>query len=93
MNKSLIIAAFPQAAMKMIVVEGDIESIQDSVVPLAESMFWAADFESKIDIIFNEFPDINSIGILGPAQYTQKFLTDLQLKFKDKDIDINVMGV
>ncbi len=40
-----------------------------------------------------KYPETTTIGLFGPAAYTQKFLTDLQLRFKDnKDVTIQMMG-
>lgn len=92
LNKTIIIAAFPQAFLKLCVFDGAPESV--NVAPMIhDEMFAAPQFMEVIDRMMEKYPNTTTIGLLGPATYTQKFLTDLQLKFKDnKDITIQMMG-
>lgn len=92
MNKTIIIAAFPQAFLKLCVFDGAPESV--NVAPMIhDEMLAAPQFMEVVDRMMEKYPDTTTIGLLGPAAYTQKFLTDLQLKFKDnKDITIQMMG-
>lgn len=92
MNKTIIIAAFPQAFLKLCVFDGAPESV--NVAPMIhDEMFAAPQFMEVVDRMMEKYPNTTTIGLLGPAVYTQKFLTDLQLKFKDnKNITIQMMG-
>lgn len=92
LNKTIIIAAFPQAFLKLWVFDGAPESV--NVAPMVhDEMFAAPQFMEVIDRVMEKYPDTTTIGLLGPAAYTQKFLTDLQFKFKDnKDLTIQMMG-
>ena len=92
LNKTIIIAAFPQAFLKLCVFDGAPESV--NVAPMVhDEMFAAPQFMEVIDRVMEKYPDTTTIGLLGPATYTQKFLTDLQFKFKDnKDLTIQMMG-
>lgn len=92
LNKTIIIAAFPQAFLKLCVFDGAPESV--NVAPMVHNeMFAAPQFMEVIDCVMEKYPDTTTIGLLGPAAYTQKFLTDLQFKFKDnKDLTIQMMG-
>ena len=92
LNKTIIIAAFPQAFLKLCVFDGAPESV--NVAPMIhDEMFAAPQFMEIVDRMMTKYPETTTIGLLGPAAYTQKFLTDLQLKFKDnKDVIIQMMG-
>ena len=92
LNKTIIIAAFPQAFLKLCVFDGAPESV--NIAPMIhDEMFAAPQFMEIVDRMMTKYPETTTIGLLGPAAYTQKFLTDLQLKFKDnKDITIQMMG-
>lgn len=92
LNKTIIIAAFPQAFLKLCVFDGAPDSV--NVAPMIhDEMFAAPQFMEIVDRMMTKYPETTTIGLLGPAAYTQKFLTDLQLKFKDnKDITIQMMG-
>lgn len=92
LNKTIIIAAFPQAFLKLCVFDGGPESV--NVAPMIhDEMFAAPQFMEIVDRMMTKYPETTTIGLLGPAAYTQKFLTDLQLKFKDnKDVTIQMMG-
>ena len=92
LNKTIIIAAFPQAFLKLCVFDGAPESV--NVAPMIhDEMFAASQFMEIVDRMMTKYPETTTIGLLGPAAYTQKFLTDLQLKFKDnKDVTIQMMG-
>lgn len=92
LNKTIIIAAFPQAFLKLCVFDGAPDSV--NVAPMIhDEMFAAPQFMEIVDRMITKYPETTTIGLLGPAAYTQKFLTDLQLKFKDnKDITIQMMG-
>lgn len=92
LNKTIIIAAFPQAFLKLCVFDGAPESV--NVAPMIhDEMFAAPQFMEIVDRMMTKYPETTTIGLLGPAAYTQKFLTDLQLKFKDnKDVTIQMMG-
>lgn len=88
----MIIAAFPEAFLKLMVFDGTPETVNVAPV-LHDEMFAAPQFEEVVDRMMETYPDIATIGLLGPAVYTQKFLTDMQLKFKDnKDLTIQMMG-
>lgn len=92
LNKTIVVAAFPQAFLKLCVFDGAPESV--NVAPMIhDEMFAAPQFMEVIDRVMGKYPDTTTIGLLGPAAYTQKFLTDLQFKFKDnKDLTIQMMG-
>ena len=92
LNKTIVIAAFPQTFLKLCVFDGAPETV--NVAPLIhDEMFAAPQFMEVIDRMIEQYPDTTTIGLLGPAAYTQKFLTDLQFKFKDnKDLTIQMMG-
>lgn len=92
LNKTIIIAAFPQAFLKLCVFDGAPESV--NVAPMIhDEMFAAPQFMEIVDRMMTKYPETTTIGLLGPAAYTQKFLTDLQLKFKDnKNVTIQMMG-
>ena len=92
LNKTIIIAAFPQAFLKLCVFDGAPDSV--NVAPMIhDEMFAAPQFMEIVDRMMTKYPETTTIGLLGPAAYTQKFLTDLQLKFKDnKNITIQMMG-
>lgn len=92
LNKTIVVAAFPQAFLKLCVFDGAPESV--NVAPMIhDEMFAAPQFMEVIERVMGEYPDTTTIGLLGPAAYTQKFLTDLQFKFKDnKDLTIQMMG-
>lgn len=92
LNKTIIIAAFPQAFLKLCVFDGAPDSV--NVAPMIhDEMFAAPHFMEVVDRMTTKYPETTTIGLLGPAAYTQKFLTDLQLKFKDnKDVTIQMMG-
>ena len=92
LNKTIIIAAFPQAFLKLCVFDGAPDSV--NVAPMIhDEMFAAPQFMEIVDRMMIKYPETTTIGLLGPAAYTQKFLTDLQLKFKDnKDVTIQMMG-
>lgn len=92
LNKTIIIAAFPQAFLKLCVFDGAPDSV--NVAPMIhDEMFAAPQFMEIVNRMMTKYPETTTIGLLGPAAYTQKFLTDLQLKFKDnKDVTIQMMG-
>lgn len=92
LNKTIVVAAFPQAFLKLCVFDGAPESV--NVAPMIhDEMFAAPQFMEVIERVMEKYPDTTTIGLLGPATYTQKFLTDLQFKFKDnKDLTIQMMG-
>ena len=92
LNKTIIIAAFPQAFLKLCVFDGAPESVNVAQM-IHDEMFAAPQFMEIVDRMMTKYPETTTIGLLGPAAYTQKFLTDLQLKFKDnKDVTIQMMG-
>lgn len=93
LNKTIVVAAFPQSFFKLCVFDGAPESV--NVAPMIHNeMFAAPHFMETIDRMMEKYSDITTIGLLGPAVYTQKLLTDLQLKFKDnKELTIQMMGV
>ena len=88
----MIIAAFPEAFLKLCVFDGAPDTV--NVAPMIhDEMFAAPQMNEVVDRMMEKYPDITVIGLLGPAVYTQKFLTDMQLKFKDnKDMTIQMMG-
>lgn len=92
LNKTIIIAAFPEAFLKLCVFDGAPESV--NIAPMIhDEMFAAPQFMEVVERAMKKYPDTTTIGLLGPACYTQKFLTDLQFQFKDnKDLTIQMMG-
>lgn len=92
MSKTLVIAAFPQAFLKLCVFNGTPDTV--NVAPMIhDEMFAAPQFNEIVEKIMNKYDDITTIGLLGPAIYTQRFLTDLQMKYKDNDnLTIQMMG-
>lgn len=93
MEKTIIVAAFPQAFLKLCVFDGTPESV--NVAPMIHNeMFAAPNFIEIVDNMIEKYPDTTTIGLLGPATYTQKLLTDLQFHFKDNNkLTIQMMGV
>lgn len=75
MSKQLIIAAFPQAAMKFCIFEDN--KITD------EKQCWQPDANLTLALYLNKYSHLEKIIILGPQVYTEKIKADFVAdKFK-----------
>lgn len=83
LNKVLVIVAFPQAFIKLAVVNEVMESSNDMVYSTLTS---APQLIETVDATMEHFQNkIHEIQLVGPAIYTQKLLTDLAQHYKDND--------
>lgn len=73
--KQLVIAAFPQAAMKFCIVDG--KKIE------YEQTCWQPDANLTLGLFLNKYHNLEKITILGPKDFTEKIRTDfVNDKFK-----------
>jgi hypothetical protein len=66
--KQLIIAAFPQAAMKFCLADGN--KVTD------EKQCWQDDANLTLALFLNKYSDIEKIVIVGPMVFTEKIRND-----------------
>lgn len=75
MSKQLIVAAFPQAAMKFCIFEDN--RVTD------EKQCWQPDANLTLALYLNKYHNLEKITILGPTAYTEKIKSDFVAdKFK-----------
>lgn len=73
--KQLVIAAFPQAALKFCIIDGKV--ITD------ERTCWQPDANLTLGLFLNKYHNLEKITILGPNDYTEKIRADfINDKFK-----------
>lgn len=66
--KQLVIAAFPQAAIKFCMVEGN--RVTD------EKTCWQEDANLTLALFLNKYTNIEKITLVGPKAFTEKIRTD-----------------
>lgn len=84
MNKEIVIVAFPQAALKVIVFNGMLEKVsaQDAI---EDCLCWQPDLIKTLNHMMEKYSDITTINLLGPAAYTQGLLTILSNEYADNE--------
>lgn len=80
----ILIAAFPEAAATLMVVEENDMGATDEYYC---DMFFVPDMQEAINIALEKYPEVDSIHFYGPTIYVQDLATEAKKDFSNLRID------
>ncbi len=82
---NIVVAAFPQDAAKMIVIDIDKQEKQEDV------MCWGHEIIPTLMDIVEKYPEVGKITFLGPQDYIQPFAANAESEFPGISVEIGQM--
>ena len=82
---SVVVAAFPQDAAKMIIVDDAKQEKQEDV------MCWGYEIIPTLMDIVEKYPEVGKITFLGPQDYIQPFAANAENEFPGINVEIGQM--
>lgn len=80
----ILIAAFPEAAATLMVVEENDMGVTDEYY---RDMFFVPDMQEAINIALEKYPKVDSIYFYGPTIYVQDLAAEAKKDFSNLRID------
>lgn len=82
---SVVVAAFPQDAAKMIIVDEDKQEKQEDV------MCWGYEIIPTLMDVVEKYPEVGKITFLGPQDYIAPFAANAENEFPEISVEIGQM--
>lgn len=82
---NVVIAAFPQDAAKMIIIDDAKQEKQEDV------MCWGYEIIPTLMDVVEKYPGVGKITFLGPEDYIKPFAANAEAEFPEIEVEIGQM--